>query len=73
MRARPLAFDTSDPCNGGWRHEREPRLPSTCFSRVATNDRFYANVDGRDAALAISFDSFRRAPALIDGQLARFC
>ena len=51
-----------NPIEGVWKTTR----------RRATHNRFYATVAERDAGLTAAFEAFRRRPALIAGQVARF-
>jgi transposase len=51
-----------NPTEGVWKTTR----------KMATHNRFYCTTHERDAALAATFGRFRRKPALIAAQVARF-
>ena len=51
-----------NPVEGVWK----------CTRKLTTHNRFYRNVEDRDAALTATFERFRSERALIEGHVMRF-
>ena len=51
-----------NPVEGVWK----------CTRKRTTHNRFYRTTEERDAALTATFEDFKRHPAVIDRQVARF-
>jgi hypothetical protein len=51
-----------NPTEGVWKATR----------KATTHNRFYETVEERDSALTATFETFRKSPVLIAGNVARF-